>query len=76
METSGDSVMAFVLKNIEANIVAGIRDAQAAGVQCKMPAEIEVDMAIDSNGLPCTQIGARAAGRIKTTILVSGKSEP
>ena len=68
----GDSIMAMVLKTIEDNVVAGIRDAQKAGIVCGMPKEIEVDLAVDCDGLPCTQFSSPAAARIKTVISLEG----
>ena len=57
----------MVLENLKNNVVEGVKAAQAAGVQCEIPTSIEVDMPLDSNGLPCHEHSVCAA-RLKTTI--------
>ena len=65
--TQKGSNLAMVLDNMKKNVVEGIKKAQEAGVKCEMPQAIEVDMALDSNGLPCGEKSVCAA-RLKTTI--------
>lgn len=69
MSETGQSIMAGVLKAIRDNVIAGIRDAQKAGVACSMPKEIEINMPIDRDGIPCTS-ESEEAGRITTFIVV------
>ena len=64
------SMLAAVLENMRRNVVSGITEAIRAGVDCEMPSSIEVDMPLDSNGLPCTCPGRICAARIKVSIRI------
>lgn len=64
------SILAAVLENMRDNVVSGITEAIRAGVYCEMPASIEVDMPLDSNGLPCTCPRQICAARIKVSIRI------
>jgi hypothetical protein len=64
------SILGMVLENMKQNVISGIEEAQAFGVDCEMPDFIDVDMAIDSNGLPCRD-GDVCAARLKTRIKLS-----
>ena len=61
------SILGMVLENMKQNVISSIKEAQDFGVDCKMPDFIDVDMAIDSNGLPCRD-GDICAARLKTRI--------
>jgi hypothetical protein len=67
IQKQSSTILAMVLDNMKKNVIEGVKKAQESGVKCEMPTTIEVDMALDSNGLPCGERSVCAA-RLKTTI--------
>jgi hypothetical protein len=63
------SILGMVLENMRQNVISGIKEAQDFGVDCKMPEFIEVDMGLNSDGLPCRD-GDLCAARLKTKIFL------
>lgn len=62
-------ILSMALDNIKNNVIKGIEKAQAAGVNCEPQKTIEVDLALDMNGIPCSE-RSMCSARIKTTIIL------